>query len=124
VRFDIEEDSGTRISGWVAPDHPSALPAVVVDLGPRRRVRVEASELRPELKARGLHATGLCGFVIDQVACEDLRPDLPLTIFEERSNVLVYRRRPADCIPIRLLHLETQSVPVYPFTGNSPPSSR
>jgi hypothetical protein len=114
VRFDIEEDTGARISGWVAPDHPSAVPALVVDLGGRQRVRVEATELRPDLKARGLHATGLCGFVIDRAACNDLRSGLPLTIFEERSNVLVYRRRPADCIPVRLLHLETQSVPVYP----------
>ena len=36
--FSIDEDTGSRIVGWVMPDNPATTPKVVIHLGPEHHV--------------------------------------------------------------------------------------
>lgn len=105
--FEIDEDDGRRITGWIVPDHPSIEPAVIVAPDGGRRSRIAATGYRRRLREERLHATGICGFVVDEATCPDLLPGAGVSIFEEESNVLVYRRATTESVPIRHFHLET-----------------
>lgn len=106
--FDIDDDDGLRITGWVVPDHPSAEPAVIVATDGAARRRVPATRYRRTLKEERLHATGICGFVVDQATCPELRPGEGVALYEEGSNVLIYRRASAGDLVTRHFHLETE----------------
>lgn len=122
--FDIEVDRPDRVSGWVVPDHPSAQPVVVASGGGGGRLRVLAGEVRPDLVRRRLHATGLCGFRLDVEAWPALLDGSDVRIHEERSNILIYRRMREPGLPVRLFHLETQSLPFYPLVRELCPHVR
>ncbi len=122
--FDIESDRADRVSGWVVPDHPSAQPVVVASSGRDLRLRVLAGDARPDLVQRRLHATGLCGFRLDAQAWPALRDGADIQLYEEGSNILIYRRMSEPGLPIRLFQLETQSLPFYPLVGELCPHVR
>lgn len=122
--FDIEVDRPDRVSGWVVPDHPSAQPVVVASRGRDARLRVLAGEVRPDLVQRRLHATGLCGFRLDAEAWPALQDGSDVQFYEERSNILIYRRMREPGLPIRLFQLETQSLPFYPLAEELCPHVR
>lgn len=116
--FDIDEDDGSRISGWVVPDHPSVEPAVIVASDGGLRRRVAATRYRRALKEERLHATGVCGFVLDEATCPGLRAGEGVAVYEEESNVLVYRRTVAETLPMRLFHLDVEpSCPLGELRG-------
>jgi hypothetical protein len=114
--FAIDEDAGDRVSGWVMPDNPAATPSVIVHLDAVNHVAVEASIYRPLLKQRGLHNTGICGFVLDENNCRGLTASNRLEIHDADTNLLIYRRRPDEgLINKKFFRLEPQlfrSVPV------------
>lgn len=122
--FDIEVDRPGKISGWIVPDHPSAQPVVVASNGRDARLRILAGEVRPDLVQRRLHGTGLCGFRLEADAWPALRDEADIQLYEERSNILIYRRMKEPGLPIRLFQLETQSLPFYPLVGELCPHVR
>ena len=63
--FHIDEDTGSRIVGWVMPDNPATTPKVVIHLRPEHHVVIDAFVVRPLLREQGLRDTGVCGFVAD-----------------------------------------------------------
>lgn len=107
MRFDVPADDGSTITGWVTPDNPAAEPAVIAMLDDGRRHRIAASQVWPDLRAYGLHATGLCGFVVDAASCPGLRDWGGVALFDEHSNTLIYRRPTELVSAARLFHLET-----------------
>lgn len=110
--FSIDEDAGTRIVGWIMPDNPSSTPHVVVFTGGQMRKVVRATVLRPLLREQGLHETGICGFVVDQHAVADLPDMADLELYDEATNIRIYRRRPATAkADLKLFRLETRVVP-------------
>jgi hypothetical protein len=111
--FNIDEDTGGRIVGWVVPDNPSQTPSIYAVVGGRTRHRIGANDFRNGLKASGLHETGTCGFLIDEQNCPGIAPGVELEFFDAESNMLVFRRTRRDPVPIRLFHLETQTSPIY-----------
>lgn len=106
--FFIDTDLGDQIHGWVAPDHPSKTPKVVVHYGEAAPAIVEATVVRPDL-VPSIHGTGLCGFIVTEEHVPDLAARRDVTIFHEEDGMLVYRRPPASSLPDRkLFRLETQ----------------
>ncbi|MBV9077658.1 MAG: hypothetical protein JO048_09250 [Methylobacteriaceae bacterium] len=111
MQFAIEEDGPERIRGWVVPDRPSALPALVADIGRGGTRRLVATDPRPALLRDRRHPSGRCGFEIRRG--DPLFDDDRLMLFEAGSHMLVYRRAPANPIEVRLYFQQTQSSPVY-----------
>jgi hypothetical protein len=63
--FSIDEDTGSRIAGWVMPDNPAATPKIVAHLGLHHHGVINAFVVRPLLREQCLRDTGVCGFVVD-----------------------------------------------------------
>lgn len=110
--FNIEE-AGSRIAGWLVPDNPSATGSIIAVLGGRERHQILATTFRPDIKDHGLHKTGFCGFIVDNETCPGLRPDAQIELFDDHSNMLLFRRPPPGAAEIRLLHVETQTMPLF-----------
>jgi len=107
--FNIDEDVGKRVSGWVMPDNPAVTPSVIAHLDSENHVVIEAFVYRPLLKQRGLHNTGLCGFVLDETNCRGLTAARKLEIYDASNNLLIYRRRPDEgLINKKFFRLEPQ----------------
>lgn len=110
--FSIDEDAGTRIVGWIMPDNPSSTPHVAVFVGGKMHKVVRATVLRPLLREQGLHETGICGFVVDQQAVPDLAKLTDVELYDEATNIRIYRRRPETAkANLKLFRLETRAVP-------------
>jgi len=119
VLFSIDEDVGTRIVGWVMPDHPSATPRVAVFMGGEKRVVLPATVLRPLLREHGLHDTGICGFYIDEHQIPDLSQYPDVELYDEATNIRIYRRRPETAkADTKLFRLETR---LFPQAGLNDP---
>jgi hypothetical protein len=107
--FSIDEDIGNRITGWVMPNNPAATPSVIVHLDADNHVVIEASMYRPALKQRGLHNTGVCGFLLDEGNCRGLTASSNLEIHDAGTSLLLYRRRPDEgLVNKRFFRLEPQ----------------
>jgi hypothetical protein len=107
--FNIDDDSGDMIIGWLMPNNPATTPRIVVHLDAEHRVTVDAFVFRPEMKDARLHNTGVCGFVLDQSNCSGIGASGELEIRDGESNVLIYRRRRGDdLVDRKFLRLETQ----------------
>jgi hypothetical protein len=107
--FNIDNDNGEAILGWVMPDNPSVSPRVQIggpDLPPR--VMTAQMFLAP-LKNQGLHNTGVCGFLIDQTILPDIATRAHLELHDVDTGILIYRRRPRESVlPAKLARIETQ----------------
>ncbi len=107
--FSIDEDSGSRIIGWVMPDNPSTTPKVVVHLDAERHIVLDAFVDRPLLREQNLHNTGICGFVLDENNCPGLTGAEHLEIKDASNQLLIYRRRlGAQIVQQKFLRIETQ----------------
>ncbi len=112
--FEVEDDQGASIRCHLVPDAGGTTPSLRILDGGRELATVEANELRPEIRASGRHATGLCGFRIEAVPgladCRDLE------LREARSGLLVYRRLGGGHLAdARVLRLETHLLPLRRF---------
>ena len=107
--FSIDEDTGSRIAGWVMPDNPATTPKVVIHLGPEHHVVIDAFVVRPLLREQGLHNTGVCGFVVDEKNCPGVTATGHLEIKDADNHILIYRRRnDARLVDQKFLRVETQ----------------
>lgn len=113
MMWNIDGDDGHQILAWLVLDNPSRDPVLTVVIEGHKRYRIIANHYREDLKAVGWHLTGLCGFVIDTETCPEMTPETYIEFFEEESNLLLFRRAPREARHVRLLHLETQSFPIY-----------
>lgn len=107
--FNIDVDVGNEVYGWVMPNNPAATPSVIVHLDANNHVVVEASIYHALLKERGLHNTGVCGFVLNETNCRGLTTSNWLEIHEADTNLLLYRRSPDEgLINKKFFRLESQ----------------
>jgi hypothetical protein len=92
MRFSIDIDSGDAISGWLAPDNPSATPQIVVAVPGRDDTEIAGMVMRRDVADAGYHLTGACGFLVTA----DMVPDLPklmdVEIREAETRLPIYRR--------------------------------
>jgi hypothetical protein len=116
MRFSIDEDMGSGLSGWFMPDNPATAPRVVVQLSADQHMVIDANILRPLLKEWGLHNTGVCGFHLDESNCPGLTNAAELEIRDADENFLIYRRRVgAELIDARFFRLEPQLFRALPL---------
>jgi hypothetical protein len=116
MRFQITQDTGSLIKGWVIPDKPSVRPRVHVYFDTQLRATVEATVQRARLKEKGVHATGIVGFVLSGKNCRGLAEARDVRIYDADSKVLIYQRRPSEqMIEGKLLRLETQMLRATPL---------
>lgn len=106
--FDIEEDSGNRIVGYLVPDSFTTPSRIRVLDGVVCLLDFEANSIRPSLVSAGRHDTGRCGFVVSEQEVPGLAAVRNLEIQEAESGFTIYRRFQEQAhIPIKLLRLET-----------------
>lgn len=112
MMFSIDHVSETAIGGWLAPDNPSAIVAVIVVDERGERHHVPATIVRPDVRQAGLHGSGLCGFILNETSHPWFRPTGALEIYDNYSNVLLYRRTPANASAVRLAMVVPPSGPL------------
>src|SRR5262245_3694990 len=112
--FNIERDEGIRVVGYLVPDGFSDTPSVRISDGHQDLLTLPCQEERAALVAAGRHATGLCGFAIDETMVKDLPRQDHLEIYDNETGILIYRRRPAaQLIQKRIFRLETHLFPLW-----------
>jgi hypothetical protein len=112
--FNIEADEGTRIVGYLVPDTFSGSPSLRITDGQQDLLILPCREERAALVAAGRHDTGRCGFTIDETMIANLAQQLALEIYDQETNILIYRRRPPSQVTQkRILRLETHLFPLW-----------
>jgi len=112
--FNIEADRGDQIVGYVVPDDYSASPTLRITESGIQIAELPCREARPSLVAAGRHATGLCGFTVDDSIVPGLALNHSLEISEAESGILIYRRRNgSEVTHQRVFRLETHLFPLW-----------
>ena len=112
--FNIEVDEGSRIVGHLVPDSFSGEPSVRIAAGQQVLSVLPCREDRPALVAAGRHATGRCGFTIDETIISGLAQQQELELYDDETNILIYRRRrSSEVIQKRIFRLETHLFPLW-----------
>ena len=113
--FSVENDNGSSIRAYVIPDAAGSSPTVKIRSGGADLAVVTATDVRPEIVASGRHATGQCGFLIDGSIIQDLAGYTDLEIIEEKSGLLIYRRKAPGFLESKVFRLETHLLPLWRF---------
>lgn len=119
--FNIEQDLGDRLVGYLVPDTFSGLGRFRV-LG-NGEILYEGATKEPRLALveAGRHESGLCGFDVGPENVANLASFDDLAIVDADSNLLIYRRRPANAIPRKIIRLETHLFPLWRFDDSLRP---
>lgn len=112
--FNIEADRGNQIVGYLVPDDYSATPSLrIIDANGEIAVLV-CPEDRPALVVAGRHATGRCGFTIDDSIVPDLAHNDSVELYDADTGLLIYRRRHGSQVaPHRIFRIETHLFPLW-----------
>ena len=113
--FNIEQDEGHRIIGYVVPDGYSGVPTIRLTCKGEVVLTCSANENRQALVDAGRHETGRCGFNIGPELAPGLADMKDLSIVEAETDLLIYRRAPQDRIQRKILRLETHLFPLLRF---------
>jgi hypothetical protein len=111
--FNIGEDSGERVAGYIVPDGYSAVPTIRVCNKGEELYVFSANEISEPLVNVGRHETGQCVFSIDTSVLPDLRDLADLELFDAETDLLIYRRLRPHNIKKKLLRLETHFFPLW-----------
>jgi hypothetical protein len=112
--FNIESDDGSRIVGYLVPDSFSSEPSVRITDGQHDLVVVPCRDEHPGLVTAGRHATGRCGFTIDETVLLGLSAQQALELYDVETNFRIYRRRQSsEVIEKRIFRLETHLFPLW-----------
>ena len=111
--FNVEEDRGGFISGYVVCD--GFVDTARIALASSGAVVWEglADHPREALVAGGRHRTGLCGFLLDEKLVPGLAGMVDLEIRDQTSGALIYRRARSHHLAKRVLRLETHLFPLW-----------
>ena len=113
MMFGIHHDDGASVHAFLIPDSGGTTPAVTIRGHGKELLTMEANELRPELIAAGRHATGLCGFRIDSSMIPDMQQYENLEITEQKSGIIIYRRKTPVYTAQKVFRLETHLLPLW-----------
>ena len=114
MHFNIEFDEGNQIVGYLVPDSAVKIPSLRISDGQRDLVVLPCNQDRPILVTVGRHDTGRCGFVIDQSIIPDLVEQKSLEIYDQETNLRLYRRRsPLEVVQKKVLRFETHLFPLW-----------
>lgn len=111
--FNVEHDTGDRITGYLVPDNFTSIARVrLMNHGGLVSI-FETPEERPSLVAGARHQTGRCGFTIDDRDIPNLAMQLDIEIFDDETGCLIYRRLKPTMIQRRVIRFETQLFPQW-----------
>ena len=113
--FNVEQDQGHRILAYVVPDGYSGTPSIRLISGGADVLTCAANDHRQALVDAGRHETGRCGFNIGPDLLPDLEQMLDLTIEDEETGLLIYRRPRPDLLNRKILRLDTHLFPLWRF---------
>ena len=114
--FNVEYDNGSELEGYLVPDTFSESPSIIVSSDDGRTWLVSCDLPRPAVAQSGRHETGIVGFRVDTNVIPDLAHLEGLTIKDEKSRILIYRRRPAPLVQhLKLLRLHLSLLPFHTF---------
>jgi len=114
MHFNIEVDDGNQIVGYIVPDAASKIASLRITDGERDLIVMPCNQDRPILVTAGRHETGRCGFVINQSIIPDLPGQNSLEIYDQETNLLIYRRRaPSEVVQKKVLRVETHLFPLW-----------
>jgi hypothetical protein len=112
--FSVHTDVGSQICGYLVPDSFSGEPAVRITDGQRELLVFPCKDENPALVQSGRHATGRCGFTIDDTVVSGLSAHERLEIYDVETNFRIYRRRRAsEVVEKRIFRLETHLFPLW-----------
>ena len=118
MRFFIDHDDGLSIRGWIVPDNPLAISRVVVSVEGRRVAEVSAQVTDEAFRRNGWHSTGQCTFMLTDAEVPGLAGLPRLELFDADTNVMVYRRSPAEgTVSQRVLLINTGIEPETALQG-------
>jgi hypothetical protein len=111
--FNLENDAGAKVTGYLVPDGYEGVPRVRVCSAGEELLVFSCNESRDALVQAGRHQTGQCGFSIDEAALPNLQALAQLELYEADSGVMIYRRRAPDMVARKILRLETHLFPLW-----------
>jgi hypothetical protein len=117
VLFNVEEDRGDYLSGYVVCDGFDGVARLTVSNEGATVYEGLADSLREPLAAAGRHRTGQCGFEIDETRLPGLSAMQDLEIHDNATGLLIYRRRKPHHTSRRVLRLETHLFPLWRLDG-------
>lgn len=95
MQFNIDQDSGDFVAGWIVPNNPNATPSIKVVINGEEVAVIVANVSRTDIKDLGLHSTGLIGFHLDEDNLPGITTAVDLQIVDQETGVLVHRRSAA-----------------------------
>jgi hypothetical protein len=113
VLFNVEEDRGDFISGYVVCDGFVDTARIALSSGGAVVHQGLADHPREALLAAGRHHTGLCGFAFDEASVPGLAAMNDLEIRDTASGALIYRRPLPRQVMRRVLRMETHVFPLW-----------
>jgi len=113
MRFNIFHDKGGRISGFVIPDSYSKIHSLRVMSDGRSLGVFPTNEFNEAFFRTGQHESGLVNFLITETMVPGLSSLHDLTLLEDESGFLLYRRLQPDMLTKKYLRLETQLFPLW-----------
>lgn len=116
--FSLEADLGDRVIFYFVPDSYTDIPRVVLYVDGEEALSLAAHEARPSLVAGGRHKTGMCGFSIGPDMLPGIAEANDLSIFDEDTHLLIYRRPRPGQINRRVLYLSASLLPQKAITDN------
>ena len=112
--FSVDYDIDDCVRFYVVPDTGGSVPSVRILDGNVELLTLAANENRPELVGAGRHATGMCGFLIDNDVLPDLASRAALDIRDADSGLIIYRRpQPTFIQDTKVFRLETHLLPLW-----------
>ncbi len=111
--FSIDYDHGNEISLYVVPDSGGGTPSVRILNDDVELTVLSSNEDRPELIGAGRHATGKCGFVINDSVLPGVADLQGLDFIDVETGLLIYRRPRPTFIKEKIFRLETHLLPLW-----------
>jgi hypothetical protein len=109
--FNIEDDFGDRVVGYLVPDGFSTNPTLRVSGWGNVLMRMPVREVRGALVEAGRHETGQCGFTIDTSMIPELADIGDLELHDDETGLLIYRRPHSQRVTRRVFRMETHLYP-------------
>jgi hypothetical protein len=91
--FNMETDTGDRVTGYFVPDGYSEVPSIRLRSEGGEVLSLAANEIREALVVAGRHETGQCGFSVGTELIPNIRHMTDLEICDADTGLLIYRRR-------------------------------
>ncbi|AYG65828.1 MULTISPECIES: hypothetical protein [unclassified Rhizobium] len=114
--FNLEYDHGNVLEGYLIPDGFSDKPQIRISDASGDLMTLPCNQIKQAVIDSGRHEDGLVGFKLDTAIIPDLVGRTSLTIHDAKSGLLIYRRpQLSSTIPLKILRLETQLVPMVKF---------